>query len=190
MSKPNEKERAFAARLEKLVADGDRGALAALRRGIGKPPGTAAEMYPIIERWLSRDSQAWRDDPYYIVAALFASHQSTWPATPATWQQTNLGASFARLAQATESESIEKRFVALLNCRRDDLHAHLRHAVGLLKSKDIPVDWAQLLADIRGWNWERRSVQRAWAKAFWAHEKKEASNAHSVPNAAESAQSN
>ena len=72
------------------------------------------------------------------------SHQSTWPATPATWQQTNLGASFARLAQATESESIEKRFVALLNCRRDDLHAHLRHAVGLLKSKDIPVDWAQL----------------------------------------------
>jgi CRISPR system Cascade subunit CasB len=167
MSKPNEREKAFVARLEKLAAEGDRGALAALRRGLGKPPGTTPEMYPFMERWLPQDSEAWRDDGFYTVAALFAFHQGSWRSAPER-QPTNMGASFARLAMTTDSESIEKRFVALLNCHREDLHVHLRHAVGLLKSKEVPVDWAQLLADVRAWSWEKRPVQRAWAKAFWA----------------------
>jgi CRISPR type I-E-associated protein CasB/Cse2 len=175
MSKPNEKEASFVKRLEALVAKENRGALAALRRGLGKPPGAAAEMYPILEPWLSKDSAVWRDDPYYTVAALFAFwHQGK--TSPARVASGNFGASM-RLQGFEDGQwkeerfkSVERRFVALLNCRRDDLHAHLRHAVGLLKSKEIPVDWAQLLADIRGWNWDSRSVQRAWAKAFWASE--------------------
>src|SRR5262249_54428628 len=65
---------------------------------------------------------------------------------------TNLGASFAWLGSQVDSKSIEKRFVALLNCHEDDLAEHLRHAIGLLRSKEIPVDWIQLLKDLRNWN--------------------------------------
>ena len=184
MSKPNDRDKAFVARLDNLVADEDRGALAALRRGLGRPPGAAPEMYPIVERWLPADSDAGRDDPYYTVAALYAFHQAGRPAAAAR-PPANLGASFALLAQSTQSESIEKRFVALLNCRRDDLHVHLRHAVGLLKSKDIPVDWAQLAADIRAWSWEKRPVQRAWAKAFWAQPRKEGTTDAPTPEPAQ-----
>lgn len=42
-------ERAFVDALNRLVAREDRAALAALRRGLGKPPGTVAEMYPLVE---------------------------------------------------------------------------------------------------------------------------------------------
>ncbi|MFC1982978.1 hypothetical protein ACFLV5_04280 [Chloroflexota bacterium] len=38
------KQYLFISRLEKLVSDKDRGALATLRRGLGKPTGTAREM--------------------------------------------------------------------------------------------------------------------------------------------------
>ncbi len=37
-------EHKFIGHLEKLVKEQDRGALAALRRGLGKPPGTTREM--------------------------------------------------------------------------------------------------------------------------------------------------
>src|SRR5690606_41232863 len=54
-----------------------------------------------------------------------------------------------------------------LSCHLDDLPAHLRSAVGLLKAHEIPIDWAQLLSDILGWHWDTRAVQREWARAFW-----------------------
>jgi CRISPR system Cascade subunit CasB len=68
---------------------------------------------------------------------------------------------------ADNRPSVERRFVGLLNCHADDLDKHLRQAVGLLKSKDIPIDWTRLLHDIQGWIWESRNVQLAWARAFW-----------------------
>ena len=64
-------------------------------------------------------------------------------------------------------ELAEKRFVALLNCHQEDLPDHLRHAVSLLRSKEIPIDWARLLRDLRWWHREDKRVQRDWARAFW-----------------------
>ena len=99
-----------------------------------------------------------------MVASLFALH-------PENWKHgddgvTNFGASFRRLA--AESGSIESRFTALLNANHEELAVHLRHAVSLMRSKSIPVDWAQLLRDIQFWNAESRAVQRDWARAFWS----------------------
>jgi CRISPR system Cascade subunit CasB len=44
---------------------------------------------------------------------------------------------------------------------------HLRQILSLLKSKDVPINWAQLLSDIRHWERDDRIVQKAWARAFW-----------------------
>lgn len=169
MSSSGDHERRFAAYLESLVAGEDRAALAALRRGLGKEPGTAAEMYPHVVPWLPHGARPWEENAFYLVAALFADHQIPWPRSDDRPEATNLGASFARLAAQTASASVEKRFVALLECHRDDLPTHLRHAISLLKSKDVPVDWPRLLRDIRGWDREDRRVQRDWARAFWGH---------------------
>ena len=134
MSKPTDKGRAFVARLETLVEREDRGALAALRRGLGKPPGTVPEMCPLVEPWLSGDPDPWRDDPYYIVAALFAFwHQGARAAAAEAGPPRSLGASERRLGFDEDGKwsedrfkGVERRFVALLNCHRDDLHVHLR----------------------------------------------------------------
>jgi len=174
------KQHAFITHLENLVRQKDRGALAALRRGLGKPPGTAREMDRYVLPYLPRDTGEKQENAYYLVGALFAY-----------WYQgkdkleedptANLGASLRLLVNRESAETsnredaekrMEKRLVALLNCHHDDLPDHLRHTIGLLKSKDIPVDWTQLLWDVHNWQHESRKAQRDWARNFWrGHEK-------------------
>ncbi|MBI4504637.1 MAG: type I-E CRISPR-associated protein Cse2/CasB [Chloroflexi bacterium] len=194
MSPPTDREQRFVAHLAELVAAEDRAALAALRRGLGKEPGEAAEVFPYVVPWLSSDAgRRDREDEeqaYFLVASLFAWHQGAWPAEGDRRRATNLGASF-RLAARSRDEGgepgVERRFVALLNCHRADLPVHLRHAVGLLKAKEIPVDWAELLHDIRRWDSASRSVQRAWARAYWDYAGQPDDAAHATDDQAATA---
>ncbi len=160
---PGKGER-FIRYLEELADKEDRAALACLRRSLGKSPGEAAETHRYVLRF---NPEQWDEWAYYLIAGLFAMHPESWRKTEDDKRLTNLGASFAWLKSKTDSDSIEKRFVALLDCHADDLADHLRHAVSLLRSKEIPVDWLQLLRDLRNWNHEDRFVQRGWARAFW-----------------------
>lgn len=164
---PAHREQRFVGYLRELVAREDRAALAALRRGLGKAPGEAAESHRYVVPFTS-DLSARREAAYYQVAALFAWHQGSWQADSADPHSTNLGASLERLAARSMGSSVERRFVALLNSHADDLDAHLRQVVGLLKAGDVPIDWARLLRDLQHWDSEDRQVQRAWARAFWA----------------------
>jgi CRISPR system Cascade subunit CasB len=173
---PTDHERAFVEHLIRLLgaenptagAKPDRAALAALRRGLGKEPGEAAEMFPYVIPWCGNEPEH-RQNDYFLVAALFASHQGRrGPHAAASGvQRNNLGGSFEALAKKAESGSIERRFVALLNASREDLTTHLRYAISLLKAHEIGVDWAQLLHDLRGWEWSGRPVQRRWAEGYW-----------------------
>ena len=159
-------ENSFVTRLKRLVADGDNGALAALRRGLGKPPGSVAEMHRHVLPWLDADEcgDQWREDVFYLVAALFAFWHQGKVGSPAN-APPNIGASLSQLRD--ESGSIEKRFAALLNAHYDDVAQHLRHVIGLLKGKDIAVDWSWLLTHLRHWDSDTRWVQRQWARGFW-----------------------
>ena len=178
MSPPTDRDRArgFIDFLNGLVIREDRAALAALRRGLGKEPGTVPAVYPYIMPFVHEADPPWVEMRFQLIAPLFAWHQLDWPreSSQGTSPVHNLGASLARLRRAVDSESIEQRFVALLNAHSDDLPNHLRHAVGLLKTRDLPIDWAQLLQDLAGWNWESRAIQRAWAKAFWGEAARDA----------------
>jgi len=154
--------------LEKLVRDQDRGALAALRRGLGKSPGMAMEMHRYVVPFLPRGRPR-EEEVYYLVAALFAYwHQGE--SAVAARPPENLGASLARLRTTDSGPSLELRFTALLKSHRDDLPTHLRQVVGLLKSKEVPVHWRNLFRDLRNWDHEDGWVQRAWAKSFWGGE--------------------
>ena len=142
----------------------NRGALAALRRGLGQPPGTVASMYPYVVPWLPADAGPRQEMAYYLAAALFAFH-------PKEGGQGNLGNHFAdvrRQDPKADHAALERRFTALLAAHPDDLDTYLRQAVGFLRSKEVPVDWHQLFFDLQRWGYENRPVQKEWARAFWA----------------------
>lgn len=153
---------AFISALTKLAAAEDRAALAALRHGLGRPPGTVSSMHPYVVPFLGRDASPVNERAHYVVAALFAMHPQPGGAG------TGLGSALSRVAQETGSGSVEARFVALLESHPDDLSEHLRHAVSLVRAKEIALDWGRLLQDLLAWDHPERWVQRRWARDFWA----------------------
>jgi CRISPR system Cascade subunit CasB len=178
MSPSSSHAREFASYLASLVPDerdarkrGDRAILAALRRGLGKSPDEEFAPYHYIGRFLDNCTRD-QENAHYLVASLFAIHQLSWPDAPQDRRPSNLGSSFRILADRVEAEhgdraSVERRFVALLNCHADDLPQHLRHAVSLLRSQSVPIDWAVLLDDVQHWGRWDSAVRRRWARAFW-----------------------
>lgn len=140
----------------------NRGALAKLRRGLGKQPGEAMEVYSLIGSFAANTKSKAEEVALYTVATLFGLY----PSDSSEEESSNFGSSVSELAEKSDSKSIEARFVALLNSHVDDLPNHLRQMIGLLKSKEVRVNWLQLLRDIHSWDRDDREVQRRWAKAF------------------------
>lgn len=139
----------------------DRGALAALRRGLGQPPGTVPDMYRYVVRWLPADAPPWREAAYYQIASLYAYH-------PAGGGSGNMGDHYARTRDPQgDDTAVERRFTALLAAHPADLDSYLRQAVGFLRSKEVAVNWHQLFSDIQAWGHPDRYVQQRWARAFW-----------------------
>ena len=153
--------------LEKLAQRQDRGALAALRRGLGKPPGTVVATYrhvtPFVPEAAARGGRDW---PWYLVASLFALH-------PDSGARGDMGWTYRRLG---DHPSAEARFGALLDCAVEELPYHLRQAVSLAKSakRRTPVDYDLLLRHAQHWDHPDRWVQRRWARSYWGPDAKQA----------------
>lgn len=165
-------EHPFVTYLETLAED--RAALAALRRGLGQPPGTVPDMFPYVIRRMPNTVYpgSWEESAYYLIAALFALH-------PDKGSGVNLGAHFAQTLDqnADHNSAVERRFTALLTAHPDDLSFYLRQAISFLKSRKIPVlvNWHQLMWDVRDWGHpdRRTRVQKQWANQFWRIQKQE-----------------
>ena len=152
----------FIAYLQSLAQKQERGALAALRRGLGQPPGSAAEMFRYVEPFLPQKRSHDLEAAYYLTATLFAMH-------PGSVKTGNMGAHMHACNPGGENnDALERRFTALLAAHPDDLPDTLRQAVSYLRSKDVPVNWNQLFHDLKYWDDEDRRIQKQWARAFWA----------------------
>jgi len=183
----------FVAGLVRYVPDeegtgrrGNRAALAALRRALGKPIGETLDAFPYVVPLLPQGLRPWDEQCHYLIASLFALYPEPW--TSARRQPQSLGLAMRLIARKQSDErsgsddatdesenvggkldaAVERRFVALLNASGDGFATHLRYAVTLLKSHDQRIAWAQLLCDARGWQYPNRRVQHAWARDFWA----------------------
>lgn len=159
----------FVAYLEELFDKEDRAALAALRRGLGKRPGEEMSVYRYLGRFADSLKSKQQEEAYHLIATLFGLYPSeSWRSGDGDKNKTNLGASLRRLKEQMGGDGADRRFVALLNAHREDLPEHLRQIVGLLKSKDVPIDWVQLLQAVEYWDADNeRRTQRQWAKTFW-----------------------
>jgi len=144
-----------------LAEKQDRGALAALRRGLGRPPGGAPEMFRYVEPFLPPQRSPAQEAAFYLVASLFALHPLSTPAG-------NLGAHMAQARTPAGEEALERRFTALLAAHPADLPDFVRQAISFLKSKDVPVNWKRLLKELQQWDREDHRVQKEWASAFWS----------------------
>ncbi len=146
-----------------LTLSEERAALAALRRGLGRPPGTVPEMFPYVVPWLPAQVHPNEETAYYTLAALFALH-------PNHTGQGNLGDHLARAATQGNREAVERRFVALLSAHPDDLPEYLRQTVSFLKAQEVPINWDALFYALRYWEHPEYGdrIRREWARAFWA----------------------
>lgn len=159
--------------LNSLVTNNDLGALALLRRALGRNLGETPEIYAHALPYLGTVGGARRmreEDAALLIVSLFALwHQGK--AVPRSAEHTSLGKAFRLLMDQSGSTSIEQRFIALLRANNDQLPNQLRHAIALLRAKDIPLDWALLFSDLCQWDQEgqraRHSVRRSWARDFW-----------------------
>ena len=143
----------FVQRLYDLAARKDRAALAELRRSFANPLAALPYVVPFLAKDATRRDEA----ALSLVAGLFALHPEH--------GSTSLAKALSLLAK--DSDSVALRFRALLDADAEDLPTHLRHAVSLVKSRDLAIDYDDLLAAVRWWGSENKNRQRAWARDFW-----------------------
>ena len=161
----------FISRLEMLggIAPGsipDRRALAALRRSLATWPSVPAEAVRVVAPFLPQQATGWWEDVYYIIAALFAMHPCL------SSKEAGRGPSLAKaLLEARSDDSgqgPERRLLALLACKSEDLPTHLRHVVSYLSARKISIDYGQLMRDLSWWDSREGKVQRRWGRDFWS----------------------
>lgn len=155
----------FIAHLQGL-AKRDRGALAALRRSLAFELGTHAPAMPWVEPFAVKDgSREPQRRSLYLTAGLFATH-------PKHRAHTSLAQGLGLVKLKRGSDSIERRFIALLGADAESLPVHLRHAMALLAAEELPCDFVLLADDLARWldPWQdeaRDRVRQRWAREFY-----------------------
>lgn len=159
-------DQSFVNHLQRL-AERNRGALAELRHSLTYAPGTTPRVFPYVESFIASDefpASALRQ-AYYLVAGLYALHPQQRGVTLAK----AMGILYHRQQQ---SQSIERRFIALLESHACTLAEPLRHCVTLLRAHELAIDYRALLSDLTIWLNPARpdplnKLRRRWASDFY-----------------------
>ncbi|MDF1614962.1 type I-E CRISPR-associated protein Cse2/CasB [Desulfurivibrio dismutans] len=140
---------------------------AVLRRSLSFYPGTHVPAFPYVEPFIKDEGNSWRREMFYLVAGVWAAH----------WREGRAGAPMtlpracATYQTKSDSASIERRFISLLDADRDQLPHRLRQMVALLK--DYSLDFASLLRNektkngLLNWLDPQKRTQNAWAREYY-----------------------
>jgi CRISPR system Cascade subunit CasB len=159
---PRERAARFVGALRHLRVKQDRGALAALRRGLS--PATVMDAWPVVAR-LGGDIGQPGESVCVDIAALFATH-------PDESSARNLGETCRAIAwdpaKGEVIDSHERRFRRLLAADSSaDLAGQLRTWVRLAASKGVGVNYESLFTDLWNWRWYADDIRVQWARSFW-----------------------
>ena len=154
---PNPKVKKFLDKLARL----DAGDKARLKRDAGKPLAEAQSI-GLFYRLLPYGLNATQEEIYFLVATLYPLASSG--------NAGNLGASLhrARDPKPEKNKGLNRRVEILLDSDATQMPFRLRQANRFFKSKDNPENWQQLLEDLLKWKSTYRTVQKQWARAYFA----------------------
>ena len=144
----------------------DRRALAALRRSLATWPSAPAEAVRVVAPFLPEQATGWREMVYYLIAGLFALHPCL--SNMESGREPSLGQALHEAALRDSAQGPERRLLALLGCKSEDLPNNLRHAVTYLRAREVAIDYRRLMQDLSWWDAGEGDVQRRWGRDFWS----------------------
>ncbi len=149
--------------LERWHAEQNRGPLARLRRGLSET--TQQDAWPVLGRLFGEFAVG--NPVFETVAGCFALYPFEKAPPIGNFGET-VGRTIPDEKMRDEKEP-HTRFRRLLACdSRDDICQHVRHAVRLAKSKDVPINYRQLFLDLWWWPGFNNRIKIDWAKAYWS----------------------
>lgn len=169
-----------------LLAQSERGELAALKRNAGENlPGRGVAWFPSLLR--TKTARRY-EEIFFLVATLYGLNRDSESRIKI---KGNLGNSLSVVAEkmrplqkADEARRNFRRFYILLDASFDvivdsqnpdapvqsgggEMAFRLRQLVKLCASKDVGIDWPQLIADLCRWNMPGKRIQKKWARAYF-----------------------
>jgi CRISPR system Cascade subunit CasB len=175
--KKEQVERAVAAQIKQILAKDDRAALAKLRRGAGKRPGSMPEIWAYTLGWLREEDKPdeCAEHAVHVALTLFAVHRQ---GTEISGQSGGtLGAAVAKL-KATQNEDDAKAVIRRFNTAAtaetvEELAVHARSLVQLLRARNIDMDYPKFAGELYRWQFDREAMRLQWGRDFWKEPKKE-----------------
>ncbi len=168
-----ERKDLFSKYLENLkVAKEQRvGDLAILKRASGLTLAESRGALGIFYRYLPPQlSRSINEEIYFLIATLYGLNDFQFTGS--------FGKTMREVFYKSGSDSIQKRFIALLDSRFDLIDTYLpgggevayriRQCIRLASSNNIGVDWLQLLKDLVYWTHEEKFIQKKWAQDFFS----------------------
>lgn len=151
-------------------------ALAVLRRGFGREPGSVPELWPYYTR-LTVDGRLTRQlRAEHFLLGLYAVHQQG-AMQPVHSEKASLGRAVAALRDSGRysPDAVERRFVAAATAGDvAEVSAHLRSLVHQLKTlpQIQPINYTRLFWDLVSWQDPAKlgRVRREWGSAFYWRE--------------------
>ena len=170
-------------RLKEITFPGNqaasKAALAKLRRGVGKSPGSSPELWQLTLNEFPEELMGSASTPSegewaaHIALTLFSIHQQSKDIHTQCMNQSGaaLGRSLRRLVKEPEDEArIKRRFDAVLTSQSPhELANHLRGLVQLLRDAGIPLDYPLLGTDIYRFQFPtlRDGVRLQWGRDYY-----------------------
>ncbi len=169
MSQPSEFERSFISFIREKILP-DTGSRAILKRALRGDPRFIASAMKFVAPFHPRPG--WDEEAFMIVGGLYAIHPVDWRPTKEKPNTGDFGNSMAIFASQNYGGGSDRRFARLIDvgvrAGYETLRGLLFSMIMLIKRDHVPVDWAQLLHDLRRWDSPDKWVQRRWARSYYA----------------------
>jgi len=136
----------------------DPGGKARLKRDAGKPLAEAQSL-GLFYRLLPYGLSTAQEEIFFLLATLYTLGDGG--------SSGNFGASLRNARDPRNYKGLDRRVEILLDSDITQLPFRLRQAVRFLKSKQVTINWQQLLEDLLRWNYSSRIVQKQWARAYF-----------------------
>jgi CRISPR system Cascade subunit CasB len=160
--------------------------LAALRRGLGREPGTVPSMWRFYRTWRAGDRRYAPLAAEHHTLTLFAVHQQSQPRLVHR-EKTPIAEAIRRLHTTGRftQEAIDRRFFAAVTAPEvDEVAYHLRGLVRQLRSlpEPTPFDHTQLYWDLLGWSTRggRERAQRSWGLDYYRKRSADDTASHTI----------